>query len=157
MESGEARAKLDELLKQFGMTTGVPGLATEDNGVCVLVFDGRTRLYLLVDHTTETLVVWSTIAALPADKAEPTLRALMQANLFWTGTQGATLGLMPDSDNVVLAIRRPVDGVDGEGLRDLIELMVERVEALAPIAGGQAPPPAETERTVTAFTSAIRG
>jgi hypothetical protein len=157
MESGEARAKLDELLKQFGMTTGVPGLATEDNGVCVLVFDRRTRLYLLVDHTTETLVVWSTIAALPADKAEPTLRALMQANLFWTGTQGATLGLMPDSDNVVLAIRRPVDGVDGEGLRDLIELMVERVEALAPIAGGQAPPPAETERTVTAFTSAIRG
>jgi hypothetical protein len=157
MDSGEARAKLDELLKQFGTTTGVPGLATEENGVCVLVFDGRTRLYLLVDHTTETLVVWSTIAALPTDKAEATLRALMQANLFWTGTQGATLGLMPDSDNVVLAIRRPVDGVDSEGLRDLIELMVERAEALAPIAGGQAPPPADTERTATPFTSAIRG
>lgn len=157
MESDEARAKLDELLKAFGTATGLPGLATEDNGVCVLVMDGRTNLYLLVDHSTETLVVWSTIATLPASKAEPTLRALMHANLFWTGTQGATLGLMPDSDDVVLAIRRPVDSVDADGLRDLIELMIERIEVLAPVAAGQAPPSGETEHTPTAFTSAIRG
>ena len=156
MDSGEARTKLDGLLKQFGTTTGVPGLATEDNGVCVLVFDGRTTLYLLVDHTTENLVMWSTIATLPADKAEAALRALMQANLFWTGTQGATLGLMPDSDSVVLAIRRPVDSVDADGLRDLIELMVGRIEALAPIAAGQASPAATPARSPS-FPSAIRG
>ena len=84
MDSGEARAKLDELLTAFGAATGVPGLATEDNGVCVLVFDGRTRLYLLVDHTTETLVVWSTTP--PCRPTNPSdLRALIQANLFWTG------------------------------------------------------------------------
>ena len=156
MDSGEARTKLDGLLKQFGTATGVPGLATEDNGVCVLVFDGRTTLYLLVDHTTENLVMWSTIATLPADKAEAALRALMQANLFWTGTQGATLGLMPDSDNVVLAIRRPVDNVDADGLRDLLELMLGRIEALAPVAAGQAPLTATPERSPS-FPSAIRG
>ena len=157
MDSAEARAKLDELLKAFGTATGLPGLATEDNGVCVLVLDGRTNLYLLVDHTTENLVMWSTIATLPTGKAEPALRALMQANLFWTGTQGATLGLMPDSDNVVLAIRQPVVGVDADGLRDLIELMLGRIEALAPVAAGQAALAPENERTTTAFTSAIRG
>jgi hypothetical protein len=157
MESGEARAKLDELLKAFGVATGLPGLATEENGVCVLTIDGRTNLYLLVDHTTENLVAWSTLATLPSGKAEPTLRALMQANLFWIGTQGATLGLMPDSDDVVLAIHRPVDSVDADGLRDLIELMIERIEALAPVAAGQAPATAETERIPIAFTSAIRG
>ena len=37
----------------------------------------------------------------------------------------------------MLAIRRPVDGVDADGLRDMIELMVERIEALAPVAAGQ--------------------
>jgi hypothetical protein len=103
-------------------------------------------------------VVWSTIAALPTDKAEATLRALMQANLFWTGTQGATLGLMPDSDNVVLAIRRPVGGVDGEGLRDLVELMVERVEALAPIAAGEASTASgPQDDPAPSLVSAIRG
>jgi|1186.fasta_scaffold392724_2 hypothetical protein len=157
MDSSEARAKLDELLKAFGAATGLPGLATEDNGVCILVIDGRTNLYLLVDHSTETLVVWSTIATLPAGKAEPILRALMHANLFWTGTQGATLGLMPESDDIVLAIRRPVVSVDADGLRDLIELMIERIEALAPVAAGQSAAIAETEHTPTAFTSAIRG
>lgn len=158
MDSGEARAKLDGLLKQFGAITGVNGLATEDNGVCVLAFDGRTRLYLLVDHTTGHLLVWSTIGTLPADKAEQALHNLMRANLFWLGTQGATLGLMPDSDNVVLAIRRPVDAVDGDGLRGLIELMVERAEALAPVAAGEEPASAEGERpAATPFPSAIRG
>jgi len=154
MDSGAARAKLDELLKAFGVATGLPGLATEDNGVCVLTIDGRTNLYLVVDHSTENLVAWSTIGTLPAGQAEPTLRALMRANLFWTGTQGATLGLMPDSDEVVLAIRRPVDSVDADGLRDLIELMIGRIEALAPVAAGAAA--AEPEHT-PAFTSAIRG
>jgi hypothetical protein len=158
MDSGEARTKLDGLLKQFVALTGVNGLATEDNGVCVLAFDGRTRLYLLVDHTTDHLLVWSTIGALPADNAEATLRTLMRTNLFWTGTQGATLGLMPDSDNVVLAIRRPIDAVDGDGLRDLIELMVERAEALAPVAAGEEPPSTEGKRPATTpFPSAIRG
>jgi hypothetical protein len=157
MDSGKARAKLDELLTAFGTAIGMPNLATEENGVCVLVFDGRTNLYLLVDHTTENLVLWSTIATLPADKAEPVLRALMRANLFWTGTQGATLGLMPDSDAVVLAIRRPIDGVDADGLRDLLELMMGRIEALAPVAAGDAPSSAENEQPSAAFSSAIRG
>lgn len=157
MDSGEARAKLDELLKQFGATVGMPGLATEENGVCILVFDRRTTLYLLVDPRNGHLVMWSTIAALPAGKAEAALRALMQANLFWTGTAGATLGLMPDSDDVVLAIRRPVDGLDVAALRDLIELMVGRIEALAPIAAGEAATMTGGQEPAPAFPSAIRG
>jgi hypothetical protein len=157
MDFGEARAKLDELLKVFGAATGAPGLATEENGVCILVFDGQTRINLLVDHASEKLVVWSTLGAVPAGKAEAVLRQLMRANLFWTGTQGATLGLMPDSDDVVLAIRHPVSGIDAEGLQDLIELMVERVEALAPVATGDESPSIEKESAPAAFTSAIRG
>jgi hypothetical protein len=43
MDSVEARAKLNGLLKEFGTAAGLPNLATEENGVCVLVFDGRTR------------------------------------------------------------------------------------------------------------------
>jgi hypothetical protein len=156
MDSGEARAKLDELLKAFGVATGVPSLATEENGVCILVFDKRTRLYLVVDHSTGNLVLWSTLGAVPSDTAEATLRALMRANVFWTGTQGAILGLMPDSDDVVLSIRRPVAEVDVEGLRDLIELMVERIEALTPIATGDLPS-GESAQPAPSFSSAIRG
>jgi hypothetical protein len=64
---------------------------------------------------------------------------------------------MPDSDDVVLAIRRPIDGVDVEALRDLIELMVGRIEALAPIVAGEAPAAAETQEHAPSFPSAIRG
>jgi hypothetical protein len=156
MDSGEARAKLDELLTAFGSATGVPNLATEDNGVCILVFDGRTRINLLVDHTTENLVAWSSLGTLPAGKAEAVLRRLMRANLFWTGTQGATLGLMPESDDVVLAIRRPVDGIGADGLAGMIELMVERAEALAATVAGEEPSPAEHD-TGSTLATAIRG
>jgi hypothetical protein len=158
MTASEARAKLDELLKAFGTATGAAGLATEESGVCILVFDKRTWINLLADTATDHLVVWSTLGALPAQGAETTLRALMRANLFWNGTRGATLGLMPESDNVVLAIRRPMDETDVEVLRDLIELMVEQAEAFTAMLAGEASPvQGSIEHASIDLASAIRG
>src|SRR5689334_272141 len=101
--SEEPRRTLDRLLSSFGEATGVSGLATEDNGVCVLVFDGGTRVNLMADPLAGDLLSWSSVGELPVGHAAATLRRLMQANLFGQGTRGGTLGLMPDSDEVVLA------------------------------------------------------
>src|SRR5947209_19000204 len=97
MAGNDPRQRLDELLAEFGKMTGVPGLATEDNGVCILAFD-NTRVNLLADPTTDHLVAWSNLGTLKAERAEKILRSLMQANLFWHGTHGATLGLLPEDD-----------------------------------------------------------
>ena len=137
MTGDEARAELDKLLGDFGAAVGMAGLQTEENGVCVLVFEGRTRVNLVADPNTRHLVVWSPLGRVQPDRAEPMLRTLMQANLFWNGTQGATLEIMPEEDDIVISIRRPLDGIDDEALRELIELIVERAEHFAPIVAGE--------------------
>jgi hypothetical protein len=156
MTEGEARQKLDEVLSAFGKEVGME-LATEENGVCLLVFDKRTTINLLGDPITESLLVWSNLGPLPGEGSERVLRSLMQANLFWTGTGGATLGLMPEGGEVVLATRRPLATLDPEGLRSAIELMVEQAEALAPTVAGHEAPAAETDHVPSQIQAFIRG
>jgi hypothetical protein len=155
--NGEPRQRLDALLAAFGEETGLKGLATEENGVCILVFDGRLHINLLADPNTDQLLAWSNLGEIPADRVEPTLRKLMQANLFWNGTDGATLGLMPDANDIVLAIRRPMASVDLAGLRDVIELMLNRVQALGPVVAGATPPAALGTAAAPIGHAAIRG
>lgn len=157
MTGEEARQKLDGVLAAFGKEVGMEGLATDENGVCLLVFDGRTTIHMLGDPGSDSLVVWSNLGAVPADGAERVLRALMQANLFWNGTGGATLGLMPEDDQVVLSIRRPFEGLSAEGLRDVIELMVEQAEALAPTVAGEQAPAADAQTVPSQLQAFIRG
>jgi len=155
--SDNSRQRLDELLAAFGQQAGMPGLATEGNGVCILVFDDRTHVNLLADAETSHLIAWSNLGCFSSEGAAATLRALMRANLFWHDTCGATLGLMPDSDEVVLAMRRPIDGLEVDGLRDVIELMVETAEALGPLARGEVAPSKALPAAPPAYVTAIRG
>jgi hypothetical protein len=137
--------------------TGAPGLATEDNGVCQLVFDGRTRVNLLADGESNHLISWSDLGTLNPGRAEGTLRSLLQANLFWHGTHGATVGLMPEGDMAVLALRRPMEGLDGTGLREVVELMVETVPVLARIVAGEAEEAESAAPPLPSYLTAIRG
>jgi len=126
----EVRAALDKLLGEFGAEAGIPNLATEENGVCILVFNGTLNINLIGDPRTGNLMAWSNIGTLPADRAEAALRTLMRANLFWRQTDGGTLGLMPDSEMVVLAMQRPLASLDVPQLQELIESMVLESEQL---------------------------
>ena len=156
MSEGEPRRKLDELLAAFSKMTGAPALATEDNGVCLLVFDERTRVSLFADPASNDLIAWSNLGEAPADRIAETMRALMRANLFGNGTRGGGLGMMPTNDDIVLSFRRPLATLDAEGLRDLIELAVETAEKLQPVAAGQAAPAAQGN-DMPFMPGAIRG
>lgn len=156
MTQEEARQKLDDLLMAFSRDLGTVPLHVEEDGVCLLVFDQRTDVYLLVDHLSGDLLAWSNLGALPQEGAEPVLRSLMQANLFWTGTDGGTLGLVEDTDSIVLAMRRPIEEVGVEDLRALIETLVERAESLAPALSGNAIAASDAPSSVP-LSAVIRG
>jgi hypothetical protein len=130
MTGDEARARFEALLAELAARTGQEGLAAEPDGVCLLVFDGGTRLYLVADPNDASLVLWSPVAAVPEAGQAEFYRRLLIANLFWQGTGGATIGLEPGQDQAILALRRPLAGLDLAGLEAAIELMVEGVERL---------------------------
>ena len=49
MTGDEVRARFEALLAELAARTGLKDLAAEPDGVCLLVFDGGTRLYLVAD------------------------------------------------------------------------------------------------------------
>jgi hypothetical protein len=124
MSDGNAKARLDALLADFGVRTGSTGLATDENGIATLAVDGRLQVSMLIDSGLDKLIVWTILGQLPPDNAEGALRRLLEANLFWQHTGGATVGLMPDGE-AVLAIREPMQDLDGTVLVSLVNALVD--------------------------------
>ena len=129
----------DKLLQAFGDHVGIENLKTSDEGVCTLSIDEHLLLNFLANPNDGTLIVWCLLGEVPpADRSEK-LTALLRANLFWHETGGATLSLMPDSDDAVLAIRYPLADVDAERLQAITEQMVEQAEHFINILEGEGP------------------
>src|SRR5262245_57439501 len=77
-----------------GLTADVAeDLKLDDQGVCRLVFNDGGNIYAVLDAASADLIVWSPAGILPPEPPQQAevLRRLMQANLFWGGTHGATL------------------------------------------------------------------
>jgi hypothetical protein len=134
----DSRAMLDALLSEFGKSIGMPDLKTNDEGISTLVFDGRIEIDILADPNTGSAVLWCILGELPASDTAGAQRRLLEANLFWQRTRGATLSLMPNSNDVVVAMRGPLPGMNVETLRTLIETMVETSEELTRLLTPQA-------------------
>jgi len=99
---------------------GGDGLQLDEQDVCRLVFDS-TSLYVVLDMAELDLVVWAPAGVLPPEGQVEAMRTLLQANLFWGGTNGATLSLAPDGETVILARRVPLIGLQGAELSWAVE------------------------------------
>ena len=118
---------------------------------CVLMFQGDLLVNLEYDAATGRLVLSSYLDEVPATGAEPILRDLMSANLYWHRTQGATLCLEEGTGGILLVYGHAVSDLDAAGLEAVLENFVNQSEAwTARIAAqktgllAQAAPPADT-------------
>ena len=107
------------------------GLRLDDDGVCRLVFERGGTMYFILDAAAADLIVWSPAGILPSEPPRQTeaLRQLMQANLFWGDTNGATLSLASDGETVILARRVSLYGLTGDELGYFAERMLEDATA----------------------------
>ncbi len=144
VDAVEVRERFNRLLADLAARVGSTAVEAGPDGACHLSFEPDTELSMLASPLDGNLIVWTSPGMLSGDK-EAACRRLLEANLFWRGTDGATLSLLPETDNIVLTMRQPLDGLDAEGLQDLIERMVEQSERLHRelAANGHAQPAAE--------------
>lgn len=63
-----------------------------------------------------SVVIYSELGAVPEDAPAEILRNLLEANLLWAGTGGATIGLHPDTRAAVIAYSMPFEGLTGTGV-----------------------------------------
>jgi hypothetical protein len=117
------------LVAALGETLTVSGLAFEEpSNSCVLVFDGDLIVNIEYDDPAGRLVLSAWLDELPKDGAEPLLRELMAANLYWHRTRGATLALEEGTNGVILTWGASVTELDAHSFETAVENFVNRAE-----------------------------
>jgi len=150
----DKRELANQLVSGFGNTLTVSGLSLDErSNSCVLAFDDEFLLNIEYDIPTERLVFSVYLDELPEIGAEPLLRELLGANLYWHRTRGATLCLEEGTNGVILVFSRSVAELDAPGFETLVENLLEQaakwrarivgfspaVETPPPALGGAAP------------------
>ena len=118
-----------QLVADFGKTLTVSGLTLDaKTNSCVLAFDGELLLNIEYDVPVERMVFSIYLDELPGEGAEPLLRELMGANLYWHRTRGATLCLEEGTQGVILVYSRSVAELDSAGFEVAVENLLNQAE-----------------------------
>src|SRR5689334_15401002 len=90
------------LLKELGDVVHVPGLAADESGYLGLDINGSV-VQLQLDRHTGTLTLFARLGTVPHGHRAAVNAHLLDANLFWQGTRGATLGADIETHEIVVA------------------------------------------------------
>jgi Tir chaperone protein (CesT) family len=108
-----------ELLGEFGRSTGLGELALDEDNYCALLIE--------FDEQDRQLVLYSLLGE-PAGDRLPVYERLLQANYLGRECGGATFGLRP-GNSVVLSQSMAVAGLDLKDFTARLERFINEVEA----------------------------
>lgn len=112
------------LLREFARHVGLdPDLLAQTQEV---VMGGVTiGLACEGDEESGDLLYFADLGAPSPRRAAAVYKALLEANHFWIGTSGATLGLQPDTGHVVCCGSMALAGLTAEGLALLLDGIID--------------------------------
>lgn len=122
------RESLQKLLNEFARDIGLSELTLDPNGLSTLLFDDTLMLHLQLNEMTGKLMLFSTIGMIPEQGREAFYADMLQANLFWQQTGGATLALEKSTQAAVLVYEYSLAGLDQAGFQGLIKQFIDVVE-----------------------------
>ena len=124
-------AKANIILSSLGEFLGIPDLQfEEEDNTCTLQFNEALIIYLTFDEEKQELILHSLLGHLPDEDCAKMVEQLLEANLFWAGTRGATISLERESRQVILA--KAIGACNAEGTllsgESLAKAMVDLAE-----------------------------
>lgn len=120
-----------QLLAALGETLTVPLTFDDESKSCVLLFEDDLMINIEYDDGTERIVLSSYLDELPTQNAEPFLRELLQANLFWHGARGATFSVEESTGGVIMLYAHSVSDLDAAGFETVVENFTNEAERWA--------------------------
>jgi hypothetical protein len=137
------------LIRALGRAVGIDALCFDDGGTCTLSMD-ETVLALELDEGEDRLVLHAGLGSLRAEGQAELFARLLEGNLFWKATHGATLTLDHREDRALLMRVIPLNSPPA-GFPGLVERFVDAAEAWREViatAFGAVPEPAANTRFV---------
>ena len=111
----------NDLLKDLGKSVGLPDLKPSNDGLCSLRFDDRVTIDLEANEETGALIFSSIVGTLMPYQTEKFYPELLEANLLWAGTGGATLGVDPATLSVFMCYQEKMEGMEFLRFQELLK------------------------------------
>jgi hypothetical protein len=112
------------LLKEYGMSVGLPALAFDAHGCARLRFESGADVNLEVDPAGDALHLYTVLGPVPPGPKEQLYQRLLEANAFGADTSGACLSIDAPRNEFILCKRC------GEEVRDAF-MLAETIESFA--------------------------
>ena len=94
----------EEILESLGLFLGLDDLEFgEEDDTCILQLDDKTRVNVSLSSENDTIILHSLMGTLPQSDRSEIVEQLLQANLFWSGTNGATISMERNTGLVIIA------------------------------------------------------
>ena len=140
--------RLQTLLNDLGLHMRLDGLRLDDDGYCALRFDNEFTINFQYGDDHQQLLMYADLG-IPA-RGEKLYSTLLQANLFWRLTMGATLSLSGDEPvHVIIALQQPWQSQTVTELAAVLEQFVNTVEDWAEAVRGDAKVTDEDNLTIS--------
>ena len=108
--------------------TGNQSVQVNEDGGCALTFDDNIVLNMDYDGALDLLTLYCRLGTIAPDRVDTVYPLLLEANVLWAGTGGATLGVIPGDRSVVLAYQEKAAAIDGQRFENLLTGLVDVAE-----------------------------
>ncbi|MCP4744537.1 MAG: type III secretion system chaperone [Desulfobacteraceae bacterium] len=108
-----------ELVKELQQKTGLTDLLSKDEQRFSLLFEDDIIVDIGYRSSKDTLLFFASL--IPIDNDPDIYAGLLKANYLFKGTDGPTLALEPDTNNLVLNYECGLEGLTVENLMQIIE------------------------------------
>ena len=119
-------AHISHVMLDFGKALGLDGLKLDDDGHCCLKFD-ELEVHIQATPENAQVMLYSTLLK----TSEPTpvvMRRLLAANYGMLGTKGCTVGIHPETGEVLLARRFSSNGLEVLDFEALLQGFLETAD-----------------------------
>jgi hypothetical protein len=94
----------DQILESLAKELGIPELEfEEETETCTLQIGEKDRVNITCDQTNQEIILHAEMGLLPPNNRNEVVEQLLEANLFWAGTRGATISIERQTGTVIVA------------------------------------------------------
>ena len=105
----------EEILESLGLFLGLDDLEFgEEDDTCILQLDEKIQVNITLNSTNDTIILHHQMGTLPGSDRSEIVEQLLEANLFWSGTNGATISMDRDTGLVIIALALAIYTSDGK-------------------------------------------
>ena len=128
MSDNDLQDEVNAVLCQFGDKIGIQNLKLDEDDNCQLSIDERMLVNVQLDSERGELVLFTVLGQLTDANRLEICETLLEANLFWNGTDGATVGLDRADGLLFLCNKTPLDRLILEHFETLLERFINTTE-----------------------------